>query len=279
MSTAVISGGAGGLGRALATALQDQRLAHRRSSTCRAGTRAIGSDRAPVGMALRPHGRRGSCDRTCAAIRASTSVDRPRRLQCRHHPYRPVLRQRRGRPTARSSRSTISPPSPWRAHFLAAVRRSRGTHLAVSSVAGFTPLYQRTAYAASKHALEGFFKSLRSEEAPHGVRTVVAAPSFVATNIGNAGGDARRYSPARAPRRRRRLYEPGRRRRRHPRRRSTGSASDPRRPRRAPCMVDQPAVAGTVCAADGTKHRQAIAGPARRYHCAISPCDAQRQGP
>lgn len=65
------------------------------------------------------------------------------------------------------------------------LRQTQGVHLAISSVAGFCPLYRRTAYAASKHALEGFFKSLRSEEKPHGVRCVIAAPSFVATNIGN----------------------------------------------------------------------------------------------
>ncbi|MEY8837822.1 SDR family NAD(P)-dependent oxidoreductase, partial [Cribrihabitans sp. XS_ASV171] len=69
--------------------------------------------------------------------------------------------------------------------FLPEVRRSKGRHLAISSVAGFTPLYHRTAYAASKHALEGFFKSLRSEEKPFGVSVHIAAPSFVATNIGN----------------------------------------------------------------------------------------------
>ncbi|WP_319824628.1 SDR family NAD(P)-dependent oxidoreductase [Thalassovita sp.] len=69
---------------------------------------------------------------------------------------------------------------------LRAVRRARGTHLAISSVAGFAPLHRRTSYAASKHALEGFFKSLRSEEAPHGVHCLIAAPSFVATNIGNS---------------------------------------------------------------------------------------------
>lgn len=68
--------------------------------------------------------------------------------------------------------------------FLPAVRRAKGTHLAVSSVAGFSPLRHRTAYAASKHAMQGFFTSLRSEEAEHGVRTLIAAPSFVATNPG-----------------------------------------------------------------------------------------------
>ena len=77
------------------------------------------------------------------------------------------------------------------AGLLKAVRKGRGTHLAVSSVAGFAPLYKRTAYAASKHALNGFFASLAAEEAQHGVRVVIAAPSFVATNPGrlDAGED------------------------------------------------------------------------------------------
>jgi NAD(P)-dependent dehydrogenase (short-subunit alcohol dehydrogenase family) len=71
------------------------------------------------------------------------------------------------------------------------LRRSKGTHLAISSVAGFCPLALRTAYAGSKHALEGFFKSLRSEEAAHGVACLIAAPSFIATNTGadSAPGD------------------------------------------------------------------------------------------
>ncbi|WP_208978361.1 SDR family NAD(P)-dependent oxidoreductase [Pseudovibrio denitrificans] len=70
--------------------------------------------------------------------------------------------------------------------FLKAVRASKGCHLAISSVAGFSPLIKRTAYAASKHALEGFFSSLRSEEKSYGVHTLIAAPSFVATNVGRA---------------------------------------------------------------------------------------------
>lgn len=70
------------------------------------------------------------------------------------------------------------------AALLDAVRRSRGTHLAISSVAGFAPLYKRSAYTASKHALEGFFRTLREEERQFGVRVAIAMPSFVATNIG-----------------------------------------------------------------------------------------------
>lgn len=83
---------------------------------------------------------------------------------------------------------------------LAPVRRSRGTHLAISSVAGFAPLHRRTAYSASKHALEGFFRTLREEEREFGVQVSIAMPSFVATNIGRPepgeGGIAR---PGSAP--------------------------------------------------------------------------------
>ena len=74
--------------------------------------------------------------------------------------------------------------------FQSDIRASGGVHLAISSVAGFSPLRHRTAYSASKHALEGFFKSLRSEEKAHNVRCVIAAPSFVATNIGKADAQA-----------------------------------------------------------------------------------------
>ncbi|MBO9400717.1 SDR family NAD(P)-dependent oxidoreductase [Shimia sp. R9_3] len=66
--------------------------------------------------------------------------------------------------------------------FQKALRLSQGAHLVLTSVAGFAPLYQRAAYAASKHAMAGFFGSLRAEERAFGVRVCVAAPSFVATN-------------------------------------------------------------------------------------------------
>lgn len=73
--------------------------------------------------------------------------------------------------------------------FLPALRASKGTHLAITSVAGFAPLHHRASYAASKHAMTGFFASLRVEEAAYGVRTVIAAPAFVATNVGNSDAD------------------------------------------------------------------------------------------
>jgi NAD(P)-dependent dehydrogenase (short-subunit alcohol dehydrogenase family) len=69
---------------------------------------------------------------------------------------------------------------------LPSLRRSRGSLVAVSSVAGFAPLVRRTAYSASKHAMQGFFGSLRAEEGPKGVHVLIACPSFIATNPGAA---------------------------------------------------------------------------------------------
>ncbi len=69
----------------------------------------------------------------------------------------------------------------------------RGQIVVVSSVAGFAPLVGRTAYAASKHALHGFFDSLRAELRGAGVTVTIACPSFIATGIESAApGAARR---------------------------------------------------------------------------------------
>jgi short-subunit dehydrogenase len=75
-----------------------------------------------------------------------------------------------------------------------------GQIITISSIAGFSPLVGRTAYAASKHALHGFFDSLRSELRTEGVDVMLVCPSFIATGIERAalGGDGQ---PAAAPRR------------------------------------------------------------------------------
>jgi len=59
----------------------------------------------------------------------------------------------------------------------------RGMLIAISSVAGFAPLIARTGYAASKHALHGFFDSLRTEVEPLGVKVLLVCPSFIQTGI------------------------------------------------------------------------------------------------
>ena len=63
------------------------------------------------------------------------------------------------------------------------LKRSRGRLVAVCSLAGLTGVPTRTAYAASKHAMSGFFNSLRIELSGDGVSVTVAYPGFVATEI------------------------------------------------------------------------------------------------
>jgi len=54
----------------------------------------------------------------------------------------------------------------------------RGLIVVISSIAGVAPLYGRTGYAASKHALHGLFESARTELQERGVRVMLACPNF-----------------------------------------------------------------------------------------------------
>lgn len=66
---------------------------------------------------------------------------------------------------------------------LAPLAERRGRIGVLSSVAGFAPLLHRTAYSASKHALHGFFESLRVELAAAGVSVTMVCPAFADTGI------------------------------------------------------------------------------------------------
>ncbi len=61
---------------------------------------------------------------------------------------------------------------------LPALLESRGLVVVTSSIAGIAPLYGRTGYAASKHALHGLFESARCELEDVGVRILMVCPSF-----------------------------------------------------------------------------------------------------
>jgi short-subunit dehydrogenase len=63
------------------------------------------------------------------------------------------------------------------------LKRSRGRIVAVASVAGLTGVPERTGYSASKHAMIGFFESLRIELDGSGVSVTVIAPDFVVSEI------------------------------------------------------------------------------------------------
>jgi short-subunit dehydrogenase len=63
------------------------------------------------------------------------------------------------------------------------IRQTQGRIVAVSSMAGLTGVPERSAYAASKHAMVGFFDSLRIELKGSGVSVTVVAPDFVRSEI------------------------------------------------------------------------------------------------
>jgi short-subunit dehydrogenase len=73
------------------------------------------------------------------------------------------------------------------------LKRSRGLIVAVASLAGLTGVPERTGYAASKHALVGFFESLRIELRGSGVDVTIVAPDFVLSEMHRraAGPDGR----------------------------------------------------------------------------------------
>jgi NAD(P)-dependent dehydrogenase (short-subunit alcohol dehydrogenase family) len=190
----VVTGAAGGLGRALAR------------SFAGAGARIATLDRDAAGVGalaaeLRSEGRQAlglECDVTVAAAceRAMAAVIGTW-----------------GRIDVLINNAGITHRSAWRRTDPAVTRRvmevnffgsiqctraaldalcaSHGLIIVVSSVAGFAPLIARTGYAAAKHALHGFFESLRSELADDGVGVLLVCPSFIDTGIDrNAlGGD------------------------------------------------------------------------------------------
>ena len=61
--------------------------------------------------------------------------------------------------------------------------KSHGTLVAISSICGITPLPGRTGYAASKHALDGFIETLRTENLDNGLNVLLVHPGFTASNI------------------------------------------------------------------------------------------------
>lgn len=63
------------------------------------------------------------------------------------------------------------------------VARGSGHVVTVSSVFGHIAMARRTAYAAAKHALHGFYDSARIELGGQGVRFTVVCPGFVRTNV------------------------------------------------------------------------------------------------
>jgi len=66
---------------------------------------------------------------------------------------------------------------------LPALKKAHGRIIAISSVTSFTGIPSHAIYSASKHAMNGFFESLRIELAGTGVSVTIVAPDFVQTEI------------------------------------------------------------------------------------------------
>ena len=63
------------------------------------------------------------------------------------------------------------------------ILKSKGSVVAVSSIAGYRGLPGRTGYSSSKFAMNGFMESLRTELLKTGVHVMVACPGFTTSNI------------------------------------------------------------------------------------------------
>ena len=74
------------------------------------------------------------------------------------------------------------------------LKQSHGRIVVISSLTGKTGVPLRSGYAASKHALAGFFNSLRIELEGTGVSVTMVYPGFVST-----GGQARALGPDGTP--------------------------------------------------------------------------------
>ncbi len=75
------------------------------------------------------------------------------------------------------------------------MQKSKTGHIVViSSIAGKFGFYLRSAYSASKHALQGFYESVLLEEAKHGIFVTLVYPGKINTPISqsalNAKGEA-----------------------------------------------------------------------------------------
>lgn len=193
---AVVTGAGGGLGRALCLELAARGACIAALERNRAALDAVAADISAAGAAVLP----GLCDVTdfdsCRAAMADVErvlggVD--------------ILINNAGI-THRSAFRATDPAVLGRVmavNVMGAVHATRaaldsliarqGAIVAISSVAGFAPLIARTGYAASKHALHGFFGSLRTELADSGVDITLVCPSFIATGIERAalGPDGR----------------------------------------------------------------------------------------
>ena len=63
------------------------------------------------------------------------------------------------------------------------IEKNNGHFVVITSIVGKIGTPLRSSYAASKHALHGFFDSLRAEVYQNNIKVTLACPGFVQTNV------------------------------------------------------------------------------------------------
>lgn len=61
--------------------------------------------------------------------------------------------------------------------------RGKGRFVVISSIVGVFGFPQRSAYSAAKHALHGFYESLRAENGRNGISVTMVCPGRILTNV------------------------------------------------------------------------------------------------
>lgn len=61
--------------------------------------------------------------------------------------------------------------------------RKQGRIVAISSIVGIFGFPQRSAYSAAKHAMHGFYETLRAENGQDGIKVTVVCPGRILTNV------------------------------------------------------------------------------------------------
>lgn len=75
------------------------------------------------------------------------------------------------------------------------IKRKEGQIVCVSSVQGKFSLPHRSAYSASKHAMQAFCDSLRAEMAEHNIKVLCVSPGYINTalSLNALTGSGRNY--------------------------------------------------------------------------------------
>ena len=80
------------------------------------------------------------------------------------------------------------------------VLEAKGAMVMVSSIAGYRGLPARTGYSASKHAMQGFWETLRTEHLKDDIHLMLVCPGFTASNIRKTALDGQGVKQGESPR-------------------------------------------------------------------------------